>query len=49
MDLVIKIRWNCGTERYVTGFAGRDSVFWKPEEHAYAFQTMIQLLISCED
>ena len=37
MDLVIKIRWNCGTERYVTGFAGHDSVSWKPEEHAYAF------------
>lgn len=37
MDLVIKIRWNCGTERYVTGFAGCDSVSWKPEEHAYAF------------
>ena len=37
MDLVIKIRWNCGTERYVTGFAGQDSVSWKPEEHAYAF------------
>ena len=37
MDLVIKIRWNCGTERYVTGFAGRVTVFWKPEEHAYAF------------
>ena len=37
MDLVIKIRWNCGTERYVTGFAGYDSVSWKPEEHAYAF------------
>lgn len=37
MDLVIKIRWNCGTERYVTGFVGHDSVSWKPEEHAYAF------------
>ena len=37
MDLVIKIRWNCGTERYVTGFAGCDSVSWKPGEHAYAF------------
>ena len=37
MDLVIKIRWNCGTERYVTGFAGRDSVSWNSEEHAYAF------------
>lgn len=37
MDFVIKIRWSCGTERYVTGFAGHDSVSWKPEEHAYAF------------
>ena len=37
MNLVIKIRWNCGTERYVTGFAGQDSVSWKPEEPAYAF------------
>lgn len=37
MDLVIKIRWNCGTERYVTGFTGRDSVSWNSEEHAYAF------------
>ena len=37
MDFVIKIRWNCGTERYVTGFAGRDSVSWNSEEPAYAF------------
>ena len=37
MDLVIKIGFNCGTERYVTDFAGYDSVSWKPEEHAYAF------------
>lgn len=37
MDLVIKIRWNCGTERYVTGFASHDSVSWNSEEHAYAF------------
>lgn len=37
MELVIKIRWNCGTERYVTGFAGRDSVSWNSGEHAYAF------------
>lgn len=37
MELVIKIRWNCGTERYVTGFAGRDSVSWDSEKHAYAF------------
>ena len=37
MDFVIKIRWNCGTERYVTGFAGCDAVSWKPEERAYAF------------
>lgn len=37
MDLVIKIRWNCGTERYVTGFAGRDSVSYNSGEHAYAF------------
>lgn len=37
MDLVIKIRWNCGTERYVTSFAGHDSVSWISGEHAYAF------------
>lgn len=42
MDLVIKIRWNLGTERYVTGFAGIDSVLWKSEEHAYAFSSYEQ-------
>lgn len=39
MDFVIKIRWNCGTERYVTGYAGRDEVSWYSGEPAYAFST----------
>lgn len=39
MDFIIKIRWNCGTERYVTGYAGRDAVSWYSDEPAYAFST----------
>lgn len=39
MDLVIKVRWNCGTERYVTGYAGRDEVSWNCGEPAYRFST----------
>ena len=39
MNFVIKIRWNCGTERYVTGYAGRDDVSWYSGEPAYAFST----------
>ena len=34
---IIKIRWNCGTERYVTGYAGRDSVEWASDKPAYDF------------
>lgn len=39
MDFIIKIRWNCGTERYVTGYAGRNEVSWNLGAPAYAFST----------
>ena len=39
MNFIIKIRWNCGTERYVTGYAGRNEVSWNLGEPAYAFST----------
>lgn len=31
---VIKIRWNCGTERYVTGYGDGRSVKWESEKPA---------------
>jgi hypothetical protein len=31
---VIKIRWNCGTERYVTGYGDGRSVKWDSAEPA---------------
>lgn len=31
---VIKIRWNCGTERYVTGYGDGRSVKWENEKPA---------------
>lgn len=30
---IIKIRWNCGTERYVTGTSGHNAE-WQPEAQA---------------
>ena len=31
---IIKIRWNCGTERYVTGYGDGRSVKWESEKPA---------------
>ena len=31
---IIKIRWNCGTERYVTGYGDGRSVKWENEKPA---------------
>lgn len=36
-EFVIKIRWNCGTERYVTRQVSNDEVEWAPDKSAHAF------------
>ena len=34
VKFIIKIRWNCGTERYVTGYGDGRRVKWEPEKPA---------------
>jgi hypothetical protein len=37
MKYLIRIRWNCGTERYVTGYSEDRSVVWEPGHAAMVF------------
>lgn len=39
MKFVIKIRWNCGTERYVTGYGDGRSVKWELDKAALMFDS----------
>lgn len=36
-EYIIKIRWNCGTERYVTEQISNDEVKWELGKPAHAF------------
>lgn len=36
-EFIIKIRWNCGTERYVTEQISNDEVRWELGKPAHAF------------
>lgn len=36
-EFIIKIRWNCGTERYVTEQISNDEVKWELGKPAHAF------------
>lgn len=39
MKFIIKIRWNCGTERYVTGYGDGQSVKWDLDKAALVFDS----------
>ena len=46
MKYIIRIRWNCGTERWVTGYGEGRSVVWEPGKPAMVFSAETALDIS---